>query len=149
MAEAEITELPWHAAFPNPKSVAGAVSREQVLQWLQQGKSDFILIDLRRTDCDVSGTFRYYFFLDFVLNLMEPLLLTERAKGGIIRGSINLPAQSLYYTIPALYKLFKAANLAKVIWFCGEPSCSFTPLYEPQHQGSANWEVGAFQLRPI
>jgi arsenical-resistance protein 2 len=38
----------------------------------------------------------------------------------MIRGSINLPAQSLYHTIPALYKLFKAANLAKVIWFCGE-----------------------------
>jgi hypothetical protein len=38
----------------------------------------------------------------------------------VIRGSINLPAQSLYHTIPALYRLFKAANLAKVIWFCGE-----------------------------
>jgi len=38
----------------------------------------------------------------------------------MIRGSINLPAQSLYYTIPALYRLFKAANLVKVIWFCGK-----------------------------
>jgi arsenical-resistance protein 2 len=38
----------------------------------------------------------------------------------MIRGSINLPAQSLYHTIPALYRLFKAANLVKVIWFCGK-----------------------------
>ena len=38
----------------------------------------------------------------------------------MIRGSINLPAQSLYHTIPSLYNLFKAANLAKVIWFCGK-----------------------------
>jgi hypothetical protein len=38
----------------------------------------------------------------------------------MIRGSINLPAQSLYHTIPALYKLFKLANLEKVIWFCGK-----------------------------
>ncbi len=38
----------------------------------------------------------------------------------MIRGSINLPAQSLYHTIPALYKLFSAAKVSKVIWFCGE-----------------------------
>jgi arsenical-resistance protein 2 len=38
----------------------------------------------------------------------------------MIHGSINLPAQSLYHTIPALYKLFKVAKLAKVIWFCGK-----------------------------
>jgi len=52
--EAGLAELPWHAAFPNPQTVAGAVSQDQVLQWLQHGKSDFVLIDLRRTDCEVS-----------------------------------------------------------------------------------------------
>jgi hypothetical protein len=50
----ETTEVPWHAAFPSPKTIAGAVSRDEVLQWLQQDKSGFILIDLRRTDCEVS-----------------------------------------------------------------------------------------------
>jgi hypothetical protein len=53
--EAEGAEVPWHAAFPNPKSVAGGVSRDEVFQWLQQGRSDFVLIDLRRMDCEVSG----------------------------------------------------------------------------------------------
>ena len=53
--EAEQDEVPWHAAFSNPKTVAGAISRDEVLQWLQQGKSDFVLIDLRRTDCEVSA----------------------------------------------------------------------------------------------
>jgi hypothetical protein len=52
--EAEPAEVPWHAAFPNPKTVAGAVSRDEVLQWLQHDKSDFVLIDLRRMDCEVS-----------------------------------------------------------------------------------------------
>jgi hypothetical protein len=54
-SEAEVAEVPWHAAFPNPKTVAGAISRDEVLQWLQQAKPDFVLIDLRRTDCEVSA----------------------------------------------------------------------------------------------
>ena len=50
------------------------------------------------------------------------------SQGGIIRGSINLPAQSLYPTIPTLYSMFKAAGLRKIIWYCCEcdplPSCA-------------------------
>jgi arsenical-resistance protein 2 len=42
------------------------------------------------------------------------------SQGGTIAGSINLPAQSLYPSIPALYKLIKAANVSKVIWYCGK-----------------------------
>lgn len=38
----------------------------------------------------------------------------------MIRGSINLPAQSLYHTIPVVYRLSKAASLAKVILVCGK-----------------------------
>ncbi|KAJ9161168.1 hypothetical protein NKR19_g2551 [Coniochaeta hoffmannii] len=48
---------------------------------------DFILVDLRKAD----------------------------HEGGTIRGSINLPAQSLWPTIPTLYKMFKAAGLRKII----------------------------------
>lgn len=48
--------------------------------------------------------------------------LNVPVKGGLIRGSINLPAQSLYYTIPALYNLFSAAKKTKVIWYCGKYS---------------------------
>ncbi|KAL6852571.1 hypothetical protein ACO1O0_007117 [Amphichorda felina] len=51
---------------------------------------DYVIVDLRRTDYE----------------------------GGTIRGSLNLPAQSLYPTLPALYSLFKAAKIRRVIWYC-------------------------------
>ncbi|CCF37233.1 hypothetical protein CH063_08619, partial [Colletotrichum higginsianum] len=40
-------------------------------------------------------------------------------EGGTIRGSINLPAQTLYPSIPTLYSLFQAAGVSTVIWYCG------------------------------
>lgn len=49
-------ELPWHAAYPAPKSAAPSISREELLQWIQDGKQagkDFVLVDLRRTDYEV------------------------------------------------------------------------------------------------
>ena len=49
-------EQPWHAAFPSPKSVATPVSREQMRDWLTEGKvpgKDFVLVDLRRNDYKV------------------------------------------------------------------------------------------------
>lgn len=49
-------EQPWHAAFPSPKSVATPVSREQMHNWLIEGKvpgKDFVLVDLRRNDYKV------------------------------------------------------------------------------------------------
>ncbi|KAH7190514.1 hypothetical protein DER44DRAFT_678819, partial [Fusarium oxysporum] len=56
---------------------------------------DFVLVDLR-------------------LNGHE----LRSCPGGTIRGSINLPAQSLCPTIPTLYNMFKAAGLRKIIWYC-------------------------------
>lgn len=47
-------------------------------------------------------------------------LVTDCRKGGTINGSINLPAQSLYPTIPTLYRLFEAAKVETVIWYCGK-----------------------------
>jgi len=38
---------------------------------------------------------------------------------GTIHSSVNLPAQSLYHTIPSLYGIFKAARVGSVIWYCG------------------------------
>ncbi|KIV84713.1 hypothetical protein PV11_00479 [Exophiala sideris] len=52
---------------------------------------DFLLIDLRRND----------------------------HEGGLIRGSINLPAQSLYYSMPTLLSLCQRASIKTVIWYCG------------------------------
>ncbi|KAK3933918.1 Rhodanese-like protein [Diplogelasinospora grovesii] len=85
----------WHAAYPAPKIEAPSLTRETVLEMLRDGNNvsgrDFVLVDLRRND----------------------------HEGGSIRGSINLPAQSLWSTIPIVYEMFKAAGLRKVIWFCG------------------------------
>ncbi|KAF7591035.1 hypothetical protein BBP40_002053 [Aspergillus hancockii] len=85
---------PWHAAYPAPKNVAPTISRQELLQWIRDGKKagvDFILVDVRRTDFE----------------------------GGTIRGSLNLPAQSLYPTIPTLYSLVSSSSVKHVIWYCG------------------------------
>ncbi|KAK0619526.1 hypothetical protein B0T14DRAFT_519440 [Immersiella caudata] len=91
---------PWHAAYPTPENAQPeGVMREEVLAMLNKAglmdqhnakAQDFILVDLRRTD----------------------------HEGGTIRGSVNLPAQSLYPTIPTLYFILKAAGVRKVIWYC-------------------------------
>ncbi|KAJ5486052.1 hypothetical protein N7530_000352 [Penicillium desertorum] len=87
-------ELPWHAAYPAPRGAAPSISREELVQWIRDGKQagkDFILVDLRRTDYE----------------------------GGTIQGSLNLPAQSLYPTIPTLYSLVSNSTVKYVIWYCG------------------------------
>ncbi|KAI9892620.1 MAG: hypothetical protein M1814_001313 [Vezdaea aestivalis] len=90
----QVVEKPWHAIYPAPKTTAAVITRESLLSWMLEGKvagKDFVLVDLRRTDFE----------------------------GGTIRGSINIPAQSLYSTIPSLYALFSAASIREVIWYCG------------------------------
>ncbi|KAJ9161177.1 hypothetical protein NKR19_g2547 [Coniochaeta hoffmannii] len=87
--------MPVGPAYPAPKTDAPSITRDAVLEMLRNGRDtagkDFVLVDLRRAD----------------------------HEGGTIRGSINLPAQSLWPTIPTLYQMFKAAGLRKVIWYCG------------------------------
>ncbi|KAK9491042.1 Rhodanese-like domain-containing protein [Lipomyces doorenjongii] len=87
-------EAPWHAAYPEARTTAASITRLELLKWFRAGKvpgRDFVLVDLRRTD----------------------------HEGGTIRGSLNLPAQSLYPTIPALYSLVTAAKVSDVVWYCG------------------------------
>ncbi|KAF2687104.1 Rhodanese-like protein [Lentithecium fluviatile CBS 122367] len=84
---------PWHAAYPAPRNPTPAsMTREEVLAMMKQSQAgrDFVLVDLRRND----------------------------HEGGTIRGSINLPAQSLYPMISTLYTLFKAAGVKKIVWYC-------------------------------
>ncbi|EPS45410.1 hypothetical protein H072_649 [Dactylellina haptotyla CBS 200.50] len=93
------TEAPWHNAFPAPRTTKPeSRSREEVLNMLKltQGseRRDFVIVDVRRNDYE----------------------------GGSVRGSINLPAQSLYPTIPTLYQLFKAAGVKEIFWYCGSSS---------------------------
>jgi len=40
-------------------------------------------------------------------------------QGGTIHGSVNLPAQSLYPSIPTLYALLSAAKIEMIIWYGG------------------------------
>ncbi|KAH7364325.1 Rhodanese-like domain-containing protein [Rhexocercosporidium sp. MPI-PUGE-AT-0058] len=95
MTTATPTKEPaWHAAFPTPRNTSPeSISRLELLDMLSKKRSvkDFVLVDLRR--------------VDFV--------------GGTIRSSINLPAQSLYPTIPTLYEIFAAAGVKMVVWYCG------------------------------
>lgn len=51
----------------------------------------------------------------------------KQVQGGTIAGSINLPAQSLYATMPTLYNLVKSAEIPLVIWYCGKPCLSSYP----------------------
>ncbi|KAI9761914.1 MAG: hypothetical protein M1840_001530 [Geoglossum simile] len=50
--------IPWFSAYPAPRSVAPqSITRFELLQWLREGREDerdFILVDLRRTDHEVS-----------------------------------------------------------------------------------------------
>ncbi|KAM0723185.1 hypothetical protein Q7P37_001385 [Cladosporium fusiforme] len=86
-------EEPWYAAYPEARSTPTPISRAELLHLLKSSvkATDLVLVDLRRTD--------------FV--------------GGTIKGSINLPAQSLYQTIPALYNIFHAAGARRIVWYCG------------------------------
>ncbi|RKL22704.1 hypothetical protein BFJ70_g13181 [Fusarium oxysporum] len=86
---------PWHAAYPPPlNKTPPATTRQAALEMMKDCKNiagkDYVLIDLRRTD----------------------------HEGGTIRGSINLPAQSLYPMIETLYTMFKSAGVRKTIWYC-------------------------------
>lgn len=112
---------PWHAAYPAPRTEAGAVSRDEVLSMLKDPKSipgkDFILVDLRRADHEVPAVDFLFVHLNYLIILLNFL------QGETIRGSINLPAQSLWPTIPTIYAMFKAAGLRKVIWYCGRSTC--------------------------
>lgn len=53
MISAAPAGLPWHAAYPAPRTVASSISRLDLFGWMKEGKKagkDYILIDLRRTD---------------------------------------------------------------------------------------------------
>jgi arsenical-resistance protein 2 len=104
-------ETPWYAAYPAARTQSPAsISRGELLELFRNGKEpgrDFVLIDVRRTDFEVNYTDAFH------------LHVSQATQGGTISGSINLPAQSLYPTIPALYALFKSAGVSKAIWYCG------------------------------
>ncbi|KAK6207851.1 hypothetical protein QIS74_12932 [Colletotrichum tabaci] len=95
------TEVPWHAIYPPPKNPNhGGMTPSEVMSAIKcsdsSGPKNLVLVDLRRND----------------------------RGGGTIRGSINLPAQTLYPSIPTLYSLFQAAGVSTVIWYCAPQGSS-------------------------
>ncbi|KAI8675697.1 Rhodanese domain-containing protein [Fusarium keratoplasticum] len=97
------TNVPWYDAYPKPSTLTPPViSRAELLEWIKQGKeagNDYLVVDLRRDD----------------------------HTGGFLRGSLNLPIESLYPALPTIYNLVKAADIQTVIWYCADPaSCTVT-----------------------
>jgi hypothetical protein len=48
---------PWYAAYPAQRNSASWITKETLLSWMDKGRiagKDFILVDLRRTDFEVS-----------------------------------------------------------------------------------------------
>jgi arsenical-resistance protein 2 len=109
------TEQHWHAAFPAPRNTARSISREEMLQWMREGKQagkDYVLVDLRRNDHEVSC------WTVSLTGIVTVIVLTMK-QGGTIKGSLNLPAQSLYYSLPTVYNLLRAGGVKYIIWYCG------------------------------
>ncbi|THX99845.1 hypothetical protein D6D03_06889 [Aureobasidium pullulans] len=59
MAEATLaTDVPWYAGYPEARSSPATITRSDLLNMIEAGKKpgvDYILIDLRRTDHEVSN----------------------------------------------------------------------------------------------
>ncbi|KAK6364999.1 hypothetical protein LTS17_011695 [Exophiala oligosperma] len=82
-------EQPWHASFPAPRTTEPQVVKREDL--LAMFKSGN-----RRAG------------RDFLL-----------VDGGTIHSSLNLPAQSLYHSLPTLYTLATSTGVPLVIFYCG------------------------------
>lgn len=51
--------LPWHCAYPKPKSTPGSLTKGELLQLIRERARpgrDFLLVDLRRNDHEVRGS---------------------------------------------------------------------------------------------
>lgn len=156
---------PWHAAFPAPRTTdPKSITPTGLLQRLQAGQRggrEFLLVDLRRNDHEVSSVVRFPFeVVEYPyfgrLSCYSPGLCTFGSqtpgcqtrltvtipqsaldtyhypshhhpekltvlvvKGGTIHSSINIPAQTLYPSLEALYSLVTAAKIPLVIFYCG------------------------------
>lgn len=89
---------PWFSEFPEPVSTPTKIQSSEVYSLLedrdapdQERPHTFLLIDTRRTDC----------------------------VGGTIKGSINLPAHSFYWSRKMLFDLCRQAGVGRVVFYCG------------------------------
>lgn len=55
-------ELPWHAALPAPRSTPSKMTCDELAQWIRgqdgQNKKEWLVVDVRRTDFEVSVEFQ-------------------------------------------------------------------------------------------
>ncbi|KAK4465080.1 hypothetical protein QBC42DRAFT_262064 [Cladorrhinum samala] len=89
---------PWFSEFPEPASTPTKILPSEVYSLLeardapdQERPHTFLLIDTRRADC----------------------------VGGTIKGSINLPAHSFYWSRKMLFDLCRQAGVGRVVFYCG------------------------------
>lgn len=71
MADSTPKEVPWHAAYPTPKSAVASLPRHELLQWFRDGKEagkDFALVDVRRTDFEVCTTVQCVSYANDAIN---------------------------------------------------------------------------------
>ncbi|TXT06178.1 hypothetical protein VHUM_03651 [Vanrija humicola] len=90
------TKAPWHAALPKPTSTPASVTvaeLREIAKTKAAGK-EYIVVDARRADFDVS---------DPGSNFIHP-------------AAINLPAHTLYQTLPVVAPLLQ--NIPQVIFHC-------------------------------
>ncbi|KAF1957150.1 arsenate reductase [Byssothecium circinans] len=82
--------------YPEPSTkTPPTISRQELLAWVTQEKipgRDFVVIDLRGSD--------------------------HTDEGGFLRGSVNLPIESLHPALPTLHTLFRNAGIKTVVWYC-------------------------------
>ncbi|KAK5069362.1 hypothetical protein LTR51_008612 [Lithohypha guttulata] len=125
----------WHEAYPNPRNQSpDAITRQDLLERLRKGQKsgvDFLLIDLRKADHQVRT---------YSVAPGTPVC-SDVSKGGTVKGSLNLPAQSLYYSLPTLLNICQHAGIKSVIFYCGSS----------QHRGSraAGWFDDLIQDRQV
>lgn len=95
------TEQPWYRGLPVPEATSIAMSVHELHHLSTSGKlgETYIVIDVRRTDIDVrTGVPR---------SKLAGLVLIRKSQEGegryLLPSAINLPAQTFYQTLPALF----------------------------------------------
>ena len=95
----------WHEAFPKPRTQSPAgVSRQELLQWLQDGKKpgkDFLLVDLRRTDHEVKRHRLKIYPSPLSLTIWRCRLMSEAQIPGRHHQRVDQPPCSEFISQPS------------------------------------------------
>lgn len=101
-APAKTREVPWHAAYPAVRALdLPSITCAELLQWYKEGKrpgSEFVLVDLRRTDHEVRLPclhprplcFTSYYFTSHLLNTASLLFFVNVSPFLFFYVSIHL-----------------------------------------------------------